>query len=265
MVYKFLILWIALFPYLFAEEGEKIVDDLYGSISSEKYLIGDFNPPSFFIKYDDKISGRTFYMRKDTFEQFKKMKEAYKEFAKKDKNNKVKEISLRSAFRSFSDQKHIWESKYTGKTPMSVSIQGKTDDQIADIILRYSSAPGTSRHHWGTDLDLNSLDNSYFKKGGAGEKLYEWLLENAEKYGFCQPYNEHSERGNKGYYEERWHWSYKPISSQLKNDWNEYFKNNKLNFKKHLGDTYMGSKYDDQSKTTRREVYVNSINTSCTK
>ncbi|NJK84501.1 MAG: M15 family metallopeptidase [Saprospiraceae bacterium] len=32
-------------------------------------------------------------------------------------------------------------------------------------ILKYSSMPGTSRHHWGTDIDLNSFSNSYFEQG----------------------------------------------------------------------------------------------------
>ena len=31
--------------------------------------------------------------------------------------------------------------------------------------------PSTSRHHWGTDLDLNNLNNSYFTSG-KGKKIY---------------------------------------------------------------------------------------------
>ena len=168
----------------------------------------------------------------------------------------MKTISLRSAFRSFNDQKYIWETKFTGQKKMGKSVKGKTAEERAKLILEYSSAPGTSRHHWGTDLDLNSLSNTYFGKGGAGEELYKWLLQNAPKYGFCQPYNELKNRGNKGYFEERWHWSYAPVSNKLLKDWNEAYKEQKLNFKKHKGSEVLENK---------RSTYVNSINTDCAK
>jgi len=47
--------------------------------------------------------------------------------------------------------------------------------------------PGTSRHHWGTDVDLFSLDNKFFESGD-GKIWYSWMVQNAAKYGFCQPY-----------------------------------------------------------------------------
>ena len=30
-------------------------------------------------------------------------------------------------------------------------------------LLRYSSMPGSSRHHWGTDVDVHSLDPETFE------------------------------------------------------------------------------------------------------
>jgi zinc D-Ala-D-Ala carboxypeptidase len=53
--------------------------------------------------------------------------------------------------------------------------------------MQYSSMPGTSRHHWGTDVDLYALDDIYFTYGD-GKIVYDWLLANAANYGFCQPY-----------------------------------------------------------------------------
>jgi len=70
--------------------------------------------------------------------------------------------------------------------------------------------PSTSRHHWGTDMDLNSLDNSFFESG-QGLKIYQWLVTHAAEYGFCQPYTSKVE-GRTGYEEEKWHWSYLPLS-----------------------------------------------------
>jgi zinc D-Ala-D-Ala carboxypeptidase len=71
--------------------------------------------------------------------------------------------------------------------------------------------PGTSRHHWGTDFDINSLSPAFFNKG-TGKKAYEWLTAHAADYGFAQPY---TAGRNKGYNEEKWHWSYTPLSRTM--------------------------------------------------
>ena len=74
--------------------------------------------------------------------------------------------------------------------------------------------PGTSRHHWGTDIDLNDLNNPYFEKG-KGKKIYDWLVANAHEYGFCQVYSEQGPERPYGYFEEKWHWSYVPVARRL--------------------------------------------------
>ncbi|MEO5582547.1 MAG: M15 family metallopeptidase, partial [Saprospiraceae bacterium] len=81
----------------------------------------------------------------------------------------------------------------------------------AQKILEYSSMPSTSRHHWGTDMDLNALNNEYFTTG-EGRKIYDWLNRHAAEFGFCQPYT----AGRPvGYNEEKWHWSHMPVSKPL--------------------------------------------------
>lgn len=71
--------------------------------------------------------------------------------------------------------------------------------------------PGTSRHHWGTDVDITSVSSDYFRKDKQGKILYQWLQDNMPKYGFCQSFSE----GRKGGYQpEEWHWSYKPIAKK---------------------------------------------------
>ena len=69
--------------------------------------------------------------------------------------------------------------------------------------------PGTSRHHWETDVDINSLELAYWESE-EGVKVYNWLVENGSKFGFFQPFK-HSE--NMGYLEEKWHWSYSPLAN----------------------------------------------------
>jgi hypothetical protein len=90
-----------------------------------------------------------------------------------------------------------------------------TPDQRQREILQTSSAPGTSRHHWGTDVDLgshpDSLTNEIWETGQyAG--AYQWLQQNAIVYGMIQPY---TAGRSGGYQEERWHWSYYPVAQAL--------------------------------------------------
>jgi zinc D-Ala-D-Ala carboxypeptidase len=175
------------------------------------YLEGRFNPAKeiSFTEVDLKYGSREgLYVREETYGAFIKMYEA----ALKDG---VK-LMIISATRNFDYQKGIWEAKWTGKR----LVDGKnlataiTDPvERARIILKYSSMPGTSRHHWGTDVDLNSMDPKYFDTD-AGKKIYNWLLTNASKYYFCQPYTSKDAKRPKGYEEEKWHWSYMPIAKQ---------------------------------------------------
>jgi LAS superfamily LD-carboxypeptidase LdcB len=74
--------------------------------------------------------------------------------------------------------------------------------------------PGTSRHHWGTDIDINSLNPLYFNSG-KGKKEFEWLRDNAHLFGFCQTYTQKDSERPNGYEEEKWHWTYTPIASKL--------------------------------------------------
>lgn len=126
------------------------------------------------------------------------------------------QLTIISAFRSFDHQKRIWEDKWNGRQTLSGNINATsiTDPtQRALEILRFSAMPGTSRHHWGTDIDINSLNNSYFSSG-RGLREYQWLQQNAPLFGFCQPYTSKSHNNRTGYEEEKWHWSYMPASAK---------------------------------------------------
>ena len=59
---------------------------------------------------------------------------------------------------------------------------------------------------------LNAVNNTYFEKEGQGKKVYDWLIAHAAEYGFCQPY---TAGRSSGYTEEKWHWTYLPLASQL--------------------------------------------------
>ena len=81
-------------------------------------------------------------------------------------------------------------------------------------IMLWSSMPSTSRHHWGTDIDINGFEKYFDGKNEKANKEYEWLVNNAPSFDFCQVYTEKRDgKRTTGYNEEKWHWSYMPLSS----------------------------------------------------
>ena len=124
-------------------------------------------------------------------------------------------LYIMSGFRSFQDQKRIWEAKFK-------RLKRQSPKKRILEILKYSAMPGTSRHHWGSDIDIvysrrhPTLTNRSFEFG-YGRKVYRWLRKNASRFGFCQPYllapkERNPGKYSMGYNEEKWHWSYKPLA-----------------------------------------------------
>ena len=163
-----------------------------------EYITGKFEPKFHddFVYVDKKYAERdSLLLRKETYEAFKKM------YAAAEKEGLT--LTILSATRNFNYQKGIWERKWEG-------LSKKISDPAARAqnILRFSAMPGSSRHHWGTDIDFDNLSNAYFEKG-VGKRIYDWMKKNAADYGFCQPY---TEGRASGYQEEKWHWTYMPLS-----------------------------------------------------
>jgi len=121
-------------------------------------------------------------------------------------------LEIISSTRNFDRQKRIWEKKWNAETfQHHESGRLLSDFEKALKILQYSAMPGTSRHHWGTDFDLNSVEPEYFESK-EGLAVHEWLKKNASEFGFFQPYTPKDEKRLFGYEHEPWHWSYLPIS-----------------------------------------------------
>lgn len=185
-------------------------------------VMGQFDPArdKDFTLVERKYADREgMYIHQETYKAFKEM------WAHAQKEGVA--LVIRSATRNFNYQKGIWERKWNGDTKVSGKDLSKTipnHTERALEILHYSSMPGTSRHHWGTDIDFNSFNNSYFESG-EGLKVYNWLLKNAPSYGFFRPYTEKGASRPHGYEEEKWHWSYNPLASQYMSTANAELKN----------------------------------------
>lgn len=178
------------------------------------YIMGKFDPKDTagFVEIPIAYADRAGLMlRSEALEAFIRMRSQARE-------DGIVDMQIKSATRNFDYQKGIWERKYSGQTILSDGTNVATDmGSVVDKclkILEYSSMPGTSRHHWGTDIDINAFNNLYFESG-EGLKLYNWLVDHASDYGFCQPYTPHGPDRPHGYNEEKWHWSYMPLSRKL--------------------------------------------------
>ncbi len=230
------------------EAAKKAQEDAQEKI----YLMGKFDPAqredfaAIPAKYN--IAGYKIYLRKEALEAFLDMAET----ASKEEI----ELNVTSAARNFDYQKDLWNKKWEGVTLIDGQDLSKSipdGQERFEKILEYSAVPGTSRHHWGTEIDINGVDPKYFDTD-EGEKVYKWLIANAPLFGFCQTYNEKGLRGPAGYNEEKWHWSYLPLSRNFTQEYKNLIKNEDI--QGFDGDEYIGS-------GNLINNYVLSINPGC--
>lgn len=163
-------------------------------------------------KGDLLLVGNEFKLQKEAYEAFKKMQsEAIKDGI---------QIKILSSYRSYNKQKNIWNRKYSNYIS-----KGLTSQQAIQKIIEYSTLPGTSRHHWGTDIDIvdgavaipqNSLTTKNYEPKGVFENLKKWMDSNSEKFGFYLVYTNNLER--RGFKYEPWHYSYKGLSKTMLED-----------------------------------------------
>ena len=156
---------------------------------------------------NSRIVSDTILLEKETYSAFIKMKDAA------EKDGIV--IKLVSGFRDFYRQQMIWNNKYK-KFTNEFSLDGPT--AIKEII-RFSTIPGTSRHHWGTEIDIidknfenekDLLISKKYEEGGIFNSLKKWMDKNSKRFGFYIVYDDDSNRP--GFEYEPWHYTYKPIS-----------------------------------------------------
>ena len=219
------------------------------------YLTGKFDPaqrkdfvlipPQYLI---EQMNQNKMYLRQETLSAFLKMAEAA--------NGDKIDLQIASATRNFDYQKDLWEKKWTGFTIVEGKDLSKSIPDGQERFkkrLEYSAAPGISRHHWGTDIDINNANSAYFETTN-GKKVYEWLVTNAPSFGFCQTYTIKGQERPTGYNEEKWHWSYLPLSQNFTEEYKRLIKDEDI--KGFLGDEY-------SSQLNLINNYVLGINPDC--
>lgn len=171
------------------------------------YSNSDYSMDELIGKADIDLYGEGINLREEAYHAFVEMKKAA--------YSSGFDISMVSSYRDYFRQESIWERKFLRYTE-------DEDMQPLDAIekiIEYSTIPGTSRHHWGTDIDIidgnvkssgDVLVPQKFEAGGPFEGLKQWLDENSEDFGFYLVYTDEPKRP--GFKYEPWHYSYAPIS-----------------------------------------------------
>lgn len=189
---------------------------------------GEYDPSlkSEFVQIDSIYCYRKMYMLEPAYRAFVKMAEA----AATDSID----LKIISATRDFNYQKMLWENKWTGKTKVEnkkLPTWIKDGVKRAYKILEYTAPPGFTRHHWGTDIDINSVEPEYFDTD-EGKLVYQWLCNNAPNFGFCQTYKSFDANRQQGFQEEKWHWSFVEIADLIWQEQLNRFSNREVrNFK----------------------------------
>jgi LAS superfamily LD-carboxypeptidase LdcB len=158
-------------------------------------------------KTDIQLFGKDINLRAEAHDAFVEMKKAaYSDGI---------DLKVVSSYRNFARQEAIFERKFDRYT----EDDGMEPLAAIDKIIEYSTIPGTSRHHWGTDVDIidgypkaegDVLIPSKFGAGGPYENFKKWMDENAKVFDFHLVYTDDPKR--KGFKYEPWHYSFAPIS-----------------------------------------------------
>jgi LAS superfamily LD-carboxypeptidase LdcB len=127
------------------------------------------------------------------------------------------QLTSRSSYRSFHFQRYSWNRRMNEWID-----KGLSPEEALKQNLKYVAIPGTSRHHWGTDVDLldasqptprKGLPIKHFEAHGRYFAMHNWLQKNAHRFNFHLVYTDNPSR--KGFQFEPWHYSYAPIAKPL--------------------------------------------------
>jgi len=156
-------------------------DDLKVIVNKYYYLTSDYIPNDLVTINSNYGSGT---LRSEAYEAFKKLSD--------DAKKEGLSIYISSGYRSYDLQNGLY------------NMYLKNDPQ--NIVDTYSARPGFSEHQTGLAIDVNTISDSF-----AYTKEYEWLKENAYKYGYILRYPKEYTNLT-GYKFEPWHYRYVGIN-----------------------------------------------------
>lgn len=158
---------------------EKVNDYKYILVNKENKLNSDFKPDN--LVEVKMCSLGNFYLEEETANAYEQMC--------LDSINEGLNISITSAYRSYDEQKKLYNTY--------LKLYGKS------YVDKYVAIAGHSEHQTGLAVDLESLECDIFKNS----KEYLWIKDNSHNYGFIVRYQQGKEKIT-GYGAEEWHIRY---------------------------------------------------------
>ena len=107
------------------------------------------------------------------------------------------QLFVRDGYRTWDEQKAIMNDKIA-----AYETEGYSKKEAKALAKTYVAEPGTSEHELGLSVDINAESS-----GASQDAVYEWLDENAYKYGFIKRYPA-DKTDITGIDNEPWHYRY---------------------------------------------------------
>ncbi len=114
------------------------------------------------------------------------------------------DVLVTSGYRTYEYQKQLFDGYVADEKTKNPSL---SEEQIIALVSAYSAIAGQSEHQSGLCADLVDKNIGLLDERFANHAVYEWLSENAWKFGFIERYPEDKTEIT-GYSYEPWHYRY---------------------------------------------------------
>ena len=205
-------------------------DNQQGNDENDMYLflVNKSNTVSAFYVPDNLVTVNKEYVsphKEDPIQLEKTTAEAVYSMIDAMKSVGIDNVSITSAYRTYQYQERLF-NQYISKEKADHPTW--SDAEVKNFVLTYSAYPGTSEHQTGLCVDLWTTDmepklynygsetpTNPWDKGFAETAAFEWLRNNAHKYGFILRFPE-NKTDITGYSYESWHYRYVGVEHATK-------------------------------------------------
>ena len=193
--------------------------DMYLILVNKTNSVGEKYEPSKLVKLDGKYTngGKSIELEEQTATAVIDMLNAMKAAD-------IDNVTVTSGYRTYQYQKTLFDRYIANEKEAHPAW---SDSQVKDYVLTYSAYPGTSEHQTGLCVDLitdemvglwnygSETSDNPWDKGFAETAAFDWLQENAHKYGFILRFPE-DKTDITGYSYESWHYRYVGVEHATK-------------------------------------------------
>ncbi len=191
-------------------------DGKYLILANKTYLIGEDHIPESIVKLDPDY---TFNGKEISLVEY--TAQAVMALVEEMRAHGIDDVYVTSGYRDYEYQMSLYNRYFNNEKEKHPTW---SDEQIKAEVLTYSAYPGTSEHQTGLCVDLMTTemqglwnfgsetpDNPY-DKGFAETAAFEWLKDNAHKFGFILRYPA-DKTDITGYSYESWHYRFVGIDA----------------------------------------------------